>query len=447
MVFLASGQPDRIPSERSSRSKQKIDNFFDRAQPFLVQIQSRQNILLNGLPELKNASALQKLDSTISRELDQGSGIWHNSWKNEYTYNALPAVSTYREKGWNSEEAKWKVHDWTEIDYDNNGLPEAYTIWTTNNGTTEELHLDSKMTAHYSTSGILDSILFWTYAPPGTWILETGMYYYYHTSGSLEKIEMIILEEDEGEIIETVMVYKLGYDSQQRLISTEVSILYGEEELIYSRIDYEWNSSGKLTSYEISALSFFTFTLEKSFRIEIQYNQEGDISVETESTWNSTTSAWEQSERNEYTYGNINSSDVVFPNMLSIAYGTGYEVNSQSGKAPMVVNTFERVNNNWLNTGKTTYFYSGGATTALTEPLISESRVYPNPFTDRLYFQWSAKATELKVEVYSISGIRVIEQTITRDNPVDTRHLPGGTYLYRLTDGGRLLDTGRLVRR
>lgn len=445
-AFLASGQHGRTPSERTVRSKQKMDNFFEWAQPLMGQLQPQQDILFN-VPELKNAAALQKLDSTIYRELDQNSGIWHNIWKDEYSYNTYPAVMGYMEKEWDKQEAKWKVLNWTEIDNNENGLPETYTTWTTANSISGELIAESKLTAHYSNSGVLDSILFWSYSPSATWVLESSMYYYYLGTGKIDKIEMIMLEEDEGEIYETVMVYQFGYDGQQRQISTVVSIIADDEEIIYSRTDYTWGSSGKITSYENSSLSFFTFTMEKTTRTELQYNQAGDVSVETESSWNSTANAWELSEKQEYGYGNINSSDVVFPNLLAIGFGAGIEIVNQFSKAPTSVNTFERVDNNWLNTGKTTFYYSGGTPTGLEEPFISDTGVYPNPFTDRLYFHWSDKSTELKVEVYSISGKRMIEQFVTPDNPIDTRHLPGGTYLYRLTEDGRLMGSGKLVRR
>ncbi len=445
LAFLTSGQTSRTLPGRSNQVKEKMDHLTDRTRSIFLHLQNQQISALTEQPRLKNLTAKQKLDSIIYRELDKNTEIWYNDWKDEYIYDSTPVNTAYWEKSWNKQQAKWETVTKTEIETNTAGLPVNYNSYSTDNPS-KELRLDSKMIAHYNNSGKTDSIFYWALYPPDTWGLESSLYYYYHSSGRLEKVEIILQEEDEGEIYEIEMTYKFEYDSLQRQTSTILLISDDGEDFEFSRTNYTWNSSGKMTSYENSSFSLLTSTLQKSTRYEMQYNQAGDIFVETGSKWNTNTSTWDLNEKEEFTYGNTNSADVVFPNLQGMLMGVGIENMYQFNKVPETVNTFERINNDWLNTGKTTFYYSGGTLTGLVDLQTKRPGVYPNPFSDYLYFHWTENVTIMKVEIFHISGKRIIEQSVTQDKPLDSSYLQRGTYIYRLTTNGTLVDTGKLIR-
>jgi hypothetical protein len=94
--------------------------------------------------------------------------------------------------------------------------------------------------------------------------------------------------------------------------------------------------------------------------------------------------------------------------------------------------------------------------TATPSPTISHSsgvQVFPNPSEQRLYFRFQSPiAEEVKVEMYNISGDRVARVTklmtpAQGDIVLDISKLPAGIYLYKITQGGYLLQSGKVALR
>ncbi len=73
--------------------------------------------------------------------------------------------------------------------------------------------------------------------------------------------------------------------------------------------------------------------------------------------------------------------------------------------------------------------------------------VAPNPASDHVYIQLNVNNTEPKYfELVSTNGVMVLQQELNFATTINTRNIPSGIYLYRITAGfGNLLKSGRLV--
>ena len=57
-----------------------------------------------------------------------------------------------------------------------------------------------------------------------------------------------------------------------------------------------------------------------------------------------------------------------------------------------------------------------------------EYRVYPNPTHDVLYFDNPNAEGLLQVEIFDISGQKILQQAVKSQHGIDVKTLPNGTY-------------------
>ena len=443
-VYICYAQPAMNKLEKAIQSKERMELFFNK----LNSVADNHGTFNSegNLPDniLKRASAKQKLDSVVTKALDSASGTLINDWKDEYTYNSKTELSVFWEKSWDTLKSAWEVEAKTEVENNSKGQPKNLLFYYSDDQT-GELKPDRKGTVYYNSSDKTDSLVFMTLDKNKQWILDSRMVYHYNAAGRVEKMVILSMEEDEGEIVYTQMTFNYTYNTAGKITSSVLSMNIEGDDFVFSRNDFTWNGSGQLTAYETSVLNFFTFSVEKSAKTELQYNAAGDVSTETSFSWNKTTSAWVVSDKTDYTYGNSDASAVVFPNLLSIYLFDGTETIYNFKKIPTGSSYYEMKEGSFVLTERSTYYYSGSST-GISIPGEGSLAVYPNPFNDRLYFNWSGRYNELAVEIYKISGSRLIHQVVMSGGYVATESLPEGIYLYRVTHEGNAVQTGKLVR-
>lgn len=84
----------------------------------------------------------------------------------------------------------------------------------------------------------------------------------------------------------------------------------------------------------------------------------------------------------------------------------------------------------------------------LSTATISKSVVnlYPNPATDKVYFDGLSTAVEFNF--YTVTGKRVKQATLAPNQAaVDVNSLDAGLYFYTLLTGHNVIKTGKLVKR
>jgi Secretion system C-terminal sorting domain len=81
---------------------------------------------------------------------------------------------------------------------------------------------------------------------------------------------------------------------------------------------------------------------------------------------------------------------------------------------------------------------------------VPVAKVMPNPFSDYLVIQFKEPfGRETNIEIYDISGqpaARAVLPASKQVHTLSTVSLPTGMYLYRIVSGGRLLQTGKVVK-
>jgi hypothetical protein len=244
------------------------------------------------------------------------------------------------------------------------------------------------------------------------------------------------------------------------------------EEILYAKVEYKYDGTGNLTSEVTSAFSFFTFELENSSRYtyqyispgkvsvtissnwegetwvdedktETQYNTDGDVSFEIYSDWNG--SSWNEYDKDEYLYSSTNFADVVFPNFYML-FGMIDEVDLTFNKLITGMNFYGMVNGSYINYGRSTFYYSSGTSTKIDETKDALFSVYPNPAAESVNFKWNGNFAELTLEMYHITGAKVLEQSTLLGKSVSLSKLEGGVYFYKLMDGRETVHSGKLIK-
>ncbi|HSO85274.1 MAG TPA: T9SS type A sorting domain-containing protein, partial [Draconibacterium sp.] len=71
----------------------------------------------------------------------------------------------------------------------------------------------------------------------------------------------------------------------------------------------------------------------------------------------------------------------------------------------------------------------------------------PNPASESVKFSWKGNNDALSLEIYQITGTKVIDQIVFSNRAVSIAHLENGVYLYKLLNGQQNLKTGKLIKR
>lgn len=76
-----------------------------------------------------------------------------------------------------------------------------------------------------------------------------------------------------------------------------------------------------------------------------------------------------------------------------------------------------------------------------------ELSLYPNPFSNALTVEvkMDVNSVSLELQVYTTTGILVLQKQIDQSKTVLDTHLPDGIYYYRLMSGKEMLQAGKLV--
>jgi hypothetical protein len=435
----ASGQNQAELQKKFQKAEAKFARLAERTAVLNSQPGISKMIPANEKLSLKNATATQKLDSIVSRTLNLETEIWHNDWKDEFIYNSEMRATVLLEREWAAAAQKWETSSRMEIEYNNQGLISSLSMYYLDDQS-QELKLENKIDAFYDATGKLDSALHYIPEPNETWVLESKQIYHYNSAGKLVKMEFLSLEDGESETLSYIYTYNTSGN-----LETSSMVFYDEEEeIIFYKTFYSYDSSGKRTHSEFWSIDFFTFTLEKNSRTDYEYNASGDVTVETSSDWNKTTETWDEDEREVYTYGNINFADVVFPYFAQI-FGNNDEFGGTFNKVPVESNYFEKIDGNWKNTEKTNFYYSGGTSTNIFTQEQSRIVMYPNPASDRVSFSWDSNYERLNLQIYQITGAKIIERELVSNEQVSIADLKRGIYFIKLRNGQQETYSGKLI--
>ena len=419
---------------------------------------------------LKNATAVQKLDSIVEQALNAETQVWNNDSKDEYFYDSEIKNTAWKSSEWNTEAGMWAVWSQTEIGFDNQDMVNSLIFY---NRATEAdpLVQYSKMLVYYNPDGLLDSVKTYSKIENETWDLGSKQIYHYNASKQLIKTDFWAFDEDAGELISMQNVV-YTYTGSGKIESASTMYNFDGEEILYTKIQYNYDGSGNLTSEVTTMLNFFLFEMENSSRItyqyvstgkvsetttskweggawvneektETQYNTAGDVSVEIYSLWNG--AEWIEDEKDEYMYGSTDFADVIYPNFYML-FGMVDEVELMFNKIITGMKYYEMIDGSWVHNGKSTFYYSSGTSTKIDETKNATFSVYPNPAAESVNFKWNGSFEKLTLEMYQITGAKVLEQTAFSGKSVSLSKLENGVYFYKLINGKETVHSGKLIK-
>lgn len=393
---------------------------------------------------LKSAAITQKLDSTVSRMLDESGSEWQKDYKDEFFYDEEMRNTSWIEKAWDISTGLWVSDYKAELEYDGNGQVYSMMMYDADS-LTDVLMVTGKYNYYYNSEGKPDSVLiYFTEDEGASWDLSVKQVQYYNASKQLIKTETWSYDEDAGALV-LGMITNFTYTTSGKIQSSITSFIFEETEYQTSKSEYSYDASDRVISIEYYSLNFFTFDLEKSDRDWFEYNVNGDISVQIYSTWHG--ESWVDEYKDEFEYGTTDLSEVAFPVFVVLWAEEDVDAGLKYSKAIHLINSYEMVEGAWKHTDITTFYYSGSPSTGIDGLSKAEFRFYPNPTSESVTFNWKENNRLLTVKMYQVTGAKVVEQDIRVGQEISLSKLVNGVYLFKLMNGQKVVYAGKLIKR
>ncbi len=294
--------------------------------------------------------------------------------------------------------------------------------------------------------------------------------YSYDLQKRLAELNSVYIEES-GEVSRHV-IERHNYTTDGQLDYIDDFLLFGEEEGLINKKEYTYDSKGRIEMIEFFYLDFLEIELQLSFQSIYAYG----INEKVES-W-----TWFDAETNTVdwvkTYEYDNDDDLVrryfeWPNsnyavsVLDFFYSPDFASNDNLNfdnyvlAAPRPTSIFNSGRIEFLNryqidengsavdqTYLTEYFWSSdNLETSLISSNIKQLEVFPNPVTDRLYFEGLLQLGLLQLEIYDALGRSVRSVQLLDDSQsLDVSALSKGNFFFTLSDGGAVVYHGKFVK-
>ncbi len=394
--------------------------------------------------DLKSAVVTEKLDSTVNKFFDNESQTWKKDYKDEFVYDGQMRNTGWIAKEWNSNSGLWDLYSKIELGYDGNGQVISMLIYDKDT-LTSLLVAASKSNYFYNSSGMPDSVnTYFTENAGATWNLMMKMVHKYNTSKQLIKTESWMYDEDVKAMV-LISITDFTYYASGMIKTSNTSYVFEDSEIPSGKSEYFYDTSNRLTSVETYSLNYMTFLLEKSYRDSYQYNSNGDVTVMTYSDWNGT--AWVDNYKDEYEYGTKNLSDIAFPYFIAVYGSEDGQTDLKFSKVINSVKSYDMISGSWKQTDVTTFYYSGGTSTGIIELADQDFKIYPNPATESVTFNWKGNSNSFMLKMYQITGAEVLEQNAWPGKGISISHLANGVYFYKLMNGQQVINAGKIVKR
>lgn len=434
IAFTVKGQKSENLQLKIEKMQEKFAAVSEHSKIFETQAAAA-----NPFNELKSAAAIEKLDSTVNRILNESNSTFENDFKEAFYYDAQMRSVLWKDYEWNLDDNKWELGAETELEYNNQGQISSMTF-SYNDEITGILTPETKMEAIYNGDGTLKELNFLSYEE-NNWISSGKQEYVYNASGNLIQVDMLSVDEDGEE----TMKYIITYNASGRVESQSMYFFdEDDEEMLFYQSFFTYDGSGKLIETVDWGLSFTSFTIEKEFQTVYQYNAAGDVSVELLSEWDG--DAWVEDSKDEYIYKNTNFSEIAFPSYIPMFY-LGEGTSQSFNKVLTEIKTYDSVDGTYVHTETTNFYYSDVTSSSIETVEGNLISLYPNPANETVTLRWKNSYETLNLEIYQISGSRVKEMQAVSGKPVSLAGLQSGVYLFKLKNNSETLHTGKLVKK
>lgn len=404
---------------------QKMTGFRQSLQ-FPLGFLTKHNSFLKSTPTVK-------LDSILIHSYQAGTDRWVITNKQIFRYDTdyrlteIAATSGIYSGSTKPETARFR--------YNPAGLVESVNIF--NPAVSEAADLYRFSYTYDDTGRLLTAYSY--YPENGDWFINVGKKYKYDDAGNVSEIF-----SEENWWIYWTSLHKYSYNTSGKLF------LYVND--FYSILTtYKWNTNGNLE--ELHYTSWYQ-DRDQTYQYDADGIRTKATKIYSTRQWNGNEYTLQDKSSETYTYSDINSNTLVAFDLSLLDLGNELDaVKYIPEKLVSAIDYYQEYSNGSANVSpylKAEYFYSPvmgayGKTTGADADLSNAFSVYPNPATGQVRFSWNDGHGLLQLSIYQLTGACLLTREISANEPVSLDRLSKGVYIYKLSDGSKCLQTGKLV--
>jgi len=343
---------------------------------------------------------------------DKASGQWLNQGKFELTYDESGNLIQEIVSEWDPASSAWFVVAQFEMTYDAEGrlLTELWSYWDEDSATLvlffkdEYLYEDGKLVTWNEYD-----------MEEGEWVLYFKTTYTYDGDGNLTDEMTRLLEPNSGTWLDFGQFIYSYNDADQLIMEEEWAFDWDQFMMVqFWQYDYVWDSDGNLIG-------------------QVDKSWDGGVSKGT--------NAWMNEFKSEFSFNK----DYTVLDLYVPYWFTQNQDDINFVHMPVSELGYVYVNEDWAFDYRQTAYYSdfGGATGTedMREPVVS---IFPVPASGTITFTWDDAYNSLSLEVYDLTGKRVISRNIDNNETISVDQFSGGIYLYKLTSNNSLVHSGKI---
>ncbi len=420
-----------------------------------------------------NASG-QKIDSLLWELYDAGSSSWALSDRELFTYDSEGNMITYIWFVYDSVEMKMLPFDKETVKYDDEGNPTEiiWQIWDNESG--HWLNW-GKFQLSYDGEGNLIQETISDWDPDGNqWLEGARLDMTYDASGNILSEIWSVWDEDELKIVpawQEEYLYEDGnlttlneygweegdwvlffrtiysYDSAGNLIEelTQAWDSQGEAWIDFGKTLYTYDDNNRVILEEEWEFSFTQFILAQTWQSEITWDADGNMTTLVDKSWDESTAkgtnTWQNAFKTEWTFNK----DFTIADLFVPYWFLFDDSNITFVHMPISETGYIYVGENWVMDSRQSAYYSDfGASTGIEDREETSLKIFPVPASETLTINWDDSFSNLRFELYDLTGKRVILRTIDNNETIGVNHLSGGMYLYKLSNKDHLIYSGKV---
>ncbi len=395
---------------------------------------------------------------SINFTLDDKTGEWTYSYRNEVNYDSNGYMTLYNSSFWDSTANDWVFTDRSfkyEHAYDENGnrTLSSYYEWNSELGqwigsvfsnltesgydalgndtmvvvknwdeTLNQWENSTKSESSYTANGLkLQNTTYQWDTLSGDWMAIKRTENSYNEDGVLSN--MIKSEWDNGQNMWIgISQQEFKYDAKgnlSQLNSLQIDTISGEW-YANAKDEYKYDADNNEVLKETSKLNNNDLCIIKSIKYTF-YDVYGNIYLNTVYASSGEGDNLVKSNETEFTY---NESGDKLLEVVKTDYFDGFSMES-----------------------KKNYYYSMHCATVSSIDIQAEApNVYPNPFSDQLSFRLNNYYKQVAFELFDLQGRKVMSKRVLGSETISTIGLDGGVYIYKLSFDGNM-QTGKLIKK
>jgi len=410
------------PANNQPRNRHKTgDNMLKSNHSLRIFNEPHHRVGLHG-NNYSDAVVKYRLDSVIIKYDEMLTGNYTNGEKGEYFYNEDYQLISTQQKSWSG---IW-IDSWKDDYYYNQmGLSDSVLSYEYTGGQWQQYFKEKRT---YNPDSTLQSLTYYNW--DWTSFVPSQKVEYQYTGDSI--VENWYTYEN-GWINDYIVTFYLTDDRITSEISKSIYAT-GQMQNEY-KADYLYYANGDLQERLVSYWeeSSWTIPLEKE-----SYTYDSFNNLEQYSWSMLGENGWEVGEETLPEYNNQFTRDdliipagmdeeIFFRHMLTRSVDNSYDMGEL--QFSIEINPY----------------YTPVIVEKAKNMLTLQSTVFPNPATDNITIRWDAPVSEAKLTVYNQVGSHVTAFNITNNTTIPTAGLKPGLYLYTLTGEKGVNGSGKFV--